>query len=175
SGGEMQEPKVEQLMGKLRRLQQVMICVFCRRLLQNKKSEEQLEQYRCEIQELKLKHRKQIRFENQLHQLIELHKNLHSVFTPERLPGEIESARNTKSQLLSAGKYLLMICSCLFASTHMIKLLHSFPFPLQFVRPRSVILTEQLKLVQLRNLDEELEEVKRQKQVEMVATETEEM
>ena len=31
----------------------------CRLLNQNKKSDELLEQYRCEIQEFKLKHRKQ--------------------------------------------------------------------------------------------------------------------
>ncbi|XP_054873622.1 synaptonemal complex central element protein 1 isoform X1 [Amphiprion ocellaris] len=155
-GGEMQEPKVEQLMGKLRKLQQGKsaleeeikelksvneslqkeletlqteayqlegdlkekeeVCsklqFHCekseqdsaRHLQQNKKSEELLEQHRCEIQELKLKHRKQrMRFENQLHQLIEQHKNLHSVFTPERLPDEIETATNAKGQLLSAG------------------------------------------------------------------------
>uniref|UniRef100_A0A3P8SZ17 Uncharacterized protein n=1 Tax=Amphiprion percula TaxID=161767 RepID=A0A3P8SZ17_AMPPE len=123
SGGEMQEPKVEQLMGKLRKLQQGM---------QNKKSEELLEQHRCEIQELKLKHRKQrMRFENQLHQLIEQHKNLHSVFTPERLPDEIETATNAKGQLLSAGKCPLMICLCSSASTHTIKHFLELVFPFQ--------------------------------------------
>lgn len=185
-GGEMQEPKVEQLTGKLRKLQQGKRALeeeikelksvseslqkeletlqteayqlegilkekeeVCSKLQfqceesdqnsgrqQNKKSEGLLEQYQCEIQELKLKHRKQrMRFENQLHQLIGQHKNLHSVFTPERLPDEIETARNTKDQLLSA---------------------------------------EKLKLAQLQNLDEELEELKRQKQSEVVATETQE-
>ncbi|XP_034747981.1 golgin subfamily B member 1 isoform X2 [Etheostoma cragini] len=162
-GGMLQEPKVEQLMGKLRRLQQVQTEAYqlegihkekeelCRKLQfqceeseqdssrqlkQNKKSEEQLEEYRCEIQELKLKHRKQrMKFENQLHQLIEQHKNLHSVFTPERLPKEIESAGNTKSQLLSA---------------------------------------EQIKLAQLHRLDEELEEMKKQKQPVTTAAETQE-
>ncbi|XP_041812003.1 uncharacterized protein si:ch211-199g17.9 [Chelmon rostratus] len=43
-----------------------------------------------------------MKFENQLHQLIEQHKNLHSIFNPERLPIEVGSAENTKSQLLSA-------------------------------------------------------------------------
>ncbi|XP_056277002.1 synaptonemal complex central element protein 1, partial [Pseudoliparis swirei] len=79
-----------------------------RHLKQNKNSEQLLEQHKCEIQELKLKHRKQrMKFENQLHQLIEQHKNLHSVFSPEMLPGEIESAENTKSQLLSAEQMKL--------------------------------------------------------------------
>uniref|UniRef100_A0A8C2WDR5 Uncharacterized protein n=1 Tax=Cyclopterus lumpus TaxID=8103 RepID=A0A8C2WDR5_CYCLU len=86
----------------------MMNCVFCRHLKQNKRSEELLEQYRCEIQELKLKHRKQrMKFENQLHQLIEQHKNLHSVFTPEMLPDEIESAENITRQLLSAEQMKL--------------------------------------------------------------------
>ncbi|XP_032391119.1 synaptonemal complex central element protein 1 isoform X2 [Etheostoma spectabile] len=187
-GGMQQEPKVEQLMGKLRRLQQgkrfleeeikelksvsdslqneletLQTEVYqlegihkekeelCRKLQfqceeseqdssrqlkQNKKSEELLEEYRCEIQEFKLKHRKQrMKFENQLHQLIEQHKNLHSVFTPERLPEEIESAVNTKSQLLSA---------------------------------------EQIKLAQLHRLDGELEEMKKQKQPVTTAAETQE-
>ncbi|XP_037651156.1 synaptonemal complex central element protein 1 [Sebastes umbrosus] len=187
-GGEMQEPKVEQMMGKLRRLQQGKRALeeeikdiksvsdslqkelatlhteayqlegihkekeeLCRKLQfqceeseqdsirqlnQNKKSEELLEQYRCEIQEFKLKHRKQrMKFENQLHQLIEQHKNLHSVFTPERLPDEIESAENTRSQLLSA---------------------------------------EQMKLAQLQLLDEELQEMEKQKQPAATAAETQE-
>ncbi|KAM8766185.1 synaptonemal complex central element protein 1 [Acanthopagrus schlegelii] len=107
-----------------------------RLLKQNKKSDELLEQYRCEIQEFKLKHRKQrMKFENQLHQLIEQHRNLHSVFTPEMLPDEILSAENIKSQLLSA---------------------------------------EQMKLSQLHRLDEELEEVKKQKQQRVTAAETQE-
>ncbi|XP_061617135.1 uncharacterized protein si:ch211-199g17.9 isoform X2 [Phyllopteryx taeniolatus] len=47
---------------------------------QNRKSEELLAQHRCEIQELKLKRRKlRMKFENQLHQLIELHKQLHAI------------------------------------------------------------------------------------------------
>ncbi|KAK0138593.1 Synaptonemal complex central element protein 1 [Merluccius polli] len=68
----------------------------------NKQSEEMLDQYRCQIQELKLKHRKlRMKFENQLHQLIEQHKNLLAIFAPERLPSEIESAENSKSQLVA--------------------------------------------------------------------------
>uniref|UniRef100_A0A665U177 Uncharacterized protein n=1 Tax=Echeneis naucrates TaxID=173247 RepID=A0A665U177_ECHNA len=82
----------------------------CRQLKQNDKSEELLKQYRYEIQEFILKHRKQrMKFENQLLQLIEQHKKLHSVFTPEKLPEEIENAEQTKWQLLSAGKYPLRI------------------------------------------------------------------
>ncbi|XP_041740991.1 synaptonemal complex central element protein 1 isoform X2 [Coregonus clupeaformis] len=71
----------------------------------NRKSEDLIEQYRCQIQETKLKHRKhRMKFENQLQQLIEQHKNLHSVFSPDRLPAEIESVENTKSQLLKAAE-----------------------------------------------------------------------
>ncbi|KAM9737766.1 synaptonemal complex central element protein 1 isoform 2-T2 [Menidia menidia] len=151
---ELREPTVEQLMGKVRRLQQVQtetyqlegihkgkedvyrkLQVQCeeseqdsdRQLKNNKASEELLERYRCEIQELRLKHRKQrMRFENQLQLLIEQHKKLHAVFAPERLPDELKNAENTKAQLLSA---------------------------------------EQQKSVQLQTLDEELEKVKN-KQVE---------
>lgn len=85
--------------------------VSCRQLKQNKKNDELLEQYNCEIQEFKLKQRKQrylvkhhwcanesinvkecewwkvittnfcrIKFENQLHQLMEQHKILNSMF-----------------------------------------------------------------------------------------------
>ncbi|XP_033980385.1 uncharacterized protein si:ch211-199g17.9 [Trematomus bernacchii] len=80
-----------------------------RQLNQNRKSEELLEQYRCEVQEFKLKHRKQrMKFENQLLHLIEQHKNLHSVFSPERLSDEITSAENRRSQLLAAGKCPLL-------------------------------------------------------------------
>ncbi|XP_033950847.1 synaptonemal complex central element protein 1 [Pseudochaenichthys georgianus] len=185
-GGGMHEPKVEQLMGKLRRLQQgkrileeeikEIKCVsdssqkelaslqteayqlegilkekeeLCRKLQfqsaeseqdsvrqlnQNRKSEELLEQYRCEIQEFKLKHRKQrMKFENQLLHLIEQHKNLHSVFSPERLPDEITSAENRRSQLLAA---------------------------------------EQMKLAQLHRLQEELEEMEKHKQRATTAAET---
>ncbi|CAJ1083515.1 synaptonemal complex central element protein 1 isoform X2 [Xyrichtys novacula] len=72
-----------------------------RQIEQNKKRDELLEQYRCEIQEIELKQRKQrMKFENQLLQLIEQHKNLFSVFGPQRLPDEIRSAENTKLQLL---------------------------------------------------------------------------
>uniref|UniRef100_A0A3P9B7L1 Uncharacterized protein n=1 Tax=Maylandia zebra TaxID=106582 RepID=A0A3P9B7L1_9CICH len=84
------------------------LCVCFRHLQLNKKSEELLEQYRYEIQDVKLKHRKlRMRFENQLHQLIDQHKNLHYVFTPERLPDELKSVENTKSQLLAAEKLKL--------------------------------------------------------------------
>ncbi|XP_039977748.1 synaptonemal complex central element protein 1 isoform X3 [Xiphias gladius] len=190
-GEETQEPKVEELIAKLRRLQQGKRALeeeieelksvsdslqkelvtlqteayqlrgiskekeeLCRKLQfqceeseqdsarqfkHNKKSEELLEQYRCEIQEFKLKHRKQrlffcrLKFENQLHQLIEQHKNLHSIFAPERLPDELESVENTKSQLISA---------------------------------------EQLKLAQLHRLSEELEDVRKQKQLGATTAET---
>ncbi|KAI3358064.1 hypothetical protein L3Q82_003074 [Scortum barcoo] len=74
-----------------------------------------------------------MKFENQLQQLIEQHRTLQAVFTPERLPDEVKSAENTKSQLLSA---------------------------------------EQMKLVQLHRLDEELEEVKKRRQLGTTAGET---
>ncbi|KAF7211172.1 synaptonemal complex central element protein 1 isoform X1 [Nothobranchius furzeri] len=97
----------------------------CRQLKKNKESKDLLEQRRCEIQEVRLKHRKlRMKFENQLQQLTEQFKQLHSVFTPERLPYELELAENTKDQLLS---------------------------------------TEQLKLSQLHQVNEELEEMKKQK------------
>ncbi|PWA15137.1 hypothetical protein CCH79_00008812, partial [Gambusia affinis] len=115
-----------------------------RQLKQNKTSEELLEHYRCEIEEVKLKHRKlrsltkkyyhnnsikqpgfnRMRFENQLMQLIEQHKQLDYVF---RLPDELKKAEDIKHQLSSA---------------------------------------EQVKLAQLDKLDEELEEAKKQKQFE---------
>uniref|UniRef100_A0A3Q0RPH2 Uncharacterized protein n=1 Tax=Amphilophus citrinellus TaxID=61819 RepID=A0A3Q0RPH2_AMPCI len=120
----MQEPKVEQLMGKLRRLKQGTVRLGCNIscLQLNKKSEELLEQYRYEIQELKLKHRKQrMKFENQLDQLIEQHKNLLYVFTPERLPDELEGAQNTKSQLLAAGKHRRALFNLVFLSHHIRK------------------------------------------------------
>ncbi|CAN9504030.1 unnamed protein product [Ophioblennius macclurei] len=79
-----------------------------RQLNQNKKLQDQLKQQVCEIQEYKLKQRKQrMRFENQVQQLMKQHKNLHSVFAPERLPEGIASAENTNRQLLSAEQLKL--------------------------------------------------------------------
>ncbi|XP_070841165.1 synaptonemal complex central element protein 1 [Chaetodon trifascialis] len=230
SAGDVRELRVEQMMGKLRRLQQgkrvleeeikeiksvsdslqnelttlqieayqlegihkekeelcrklQFQCEECeqdstRQFKQNKKSDELLEQRKCEIQELKLKHRKlRMKFENQLHQLIEQHKNLHSIFNPERLPLEIGSAENTTRQLLSAGKYPLIICAHSSTSMHAIKhlflFMHEysvFPFPLIWSCP--VILTEQMKLAELHRLSQEIEEVKKQKQAGTTAAET---
>ncbi|XP_028287439.1 synaptonemal complex central element protein 1 isoform X2 [Parambassis ranga] len=80
-----------------------------RQLNENKKSKELVEQYACEIQELKLKQRKQrMIFENQLYQLIDQHKKLNSVFTQERLPDEMASAENIKSQLSSVEELKLV-------------------------------------------------------------------
>ncbi|XP_032437574.1 synaptonemal complex central element protein 1 [Xiphophorus hellerii] len=179
-GGDLPEPKIEQLMAKLRMLQQEKrqleeevkgaqsvhddlqkeladlqteanelegihkdkkdasskLQLQCedseqdlnRQLKQNKTSEELLEHYRCEIEEVKLKHRKlRIRFENQLMQLIEQHKQLDYVFNSKRLPDELKKGEDIKHQLSSA---------------------------------------EQVKLAQLHKLDEELEEAKKQKQFE---------
>ncbi|XP_035287327.1 synaptonemal complex central element protein 1 isoform X2 [Anguilla anguilla] len=80
-----------------------------KRLLQlNSKSEALIEQYTFQIQEARLKHRKQrMKFENQLQQLIEQHKNLYSVYSPDRLPSEIESLENARSQLLKAEQVKL--------------------------------------------------------------------
>ncbi|XP_054910037.1 synaptonemal complex central element protein 1 [Poeciliopsis prolifica] len=98
-----------------------------RQLKQNKMSEELLEQYKYKIEEVKLNHRKlRMRFENQLMQLIEQHKQLDYVFNPKRLPDELKKAEDIKHQLSSA---------------------------------------EQVKLAQLHKLDEELE-TKKQKQLE---------
>ncbi|XP_041665230.1 uncharacterized protein si:ch211-199g17.9 isoform X2 [Cheilinus undulatus] len=79
-----------------------------RQLEQNKKSDELLEEHRCEIQEIKLKQRKQrMKFVNQLLILTDQHKNLFSVFSPVRLPAEIESSENSRSQLLLAEQMKL--------------------------------------------------------------------
>ncbi|KAM9493989.1 synaptonemal complex central element protein 1 isoform 2-T2 [Clarias gariepinus] len=65
--------------------------------------EDLVQQYRCQIQETKLRYRKiRIKFENQLQQLIGQHKHLYSMFTPERLPNEVQSAEYTTEQLLKA-------------------------------------------------------------------------
>ncbi|MCJ8746335.1 hypothetical protein PDJAM_G00140620, partial [Pangasius djambal] len=65
--------------------------------------EELVQQYSCQIQETKLRHRKiRMKFENQLQQLIGQHKNLCAMFTPERLPTEVQSAEYTTEQLLKA-------------------------------------------------------------------------
>ncbi|KAG7237797.1 hypothetical protein INR49_031810 [Caranx melampygus] len=158
AGGDTQEPKVEQMVSKLRRLQQgkraleeevkdiKSVSDALKKELKNLQSEAyQLEgahkekeelcrklQFQCEESE---QDSTRMKFENQLQQLIEQHKNLHSVFTPERLPVEIESAENSKCQLLSA---------------------------------------EQLKLAQLCRLDEELEDVRKQEQLGTKAAETQE-
>ncbi|XP_014843972.1 PREDICTED: synaptonemal complex central element protein 1-like isoform X2 [Poecilia mexicana] len=163
-GGDLPEPKIEQLMAKLRMLQQEKrqleeevrdaqsvhdnlqkelaeyasskLQLQCedseqdlnKQLKQNKTSEQLLERYRCEIEEVKLKHRKlRLRFENQLLQLIEQHKQLDYAFNPKRLPDELKKAEDIKRQLSSA---------------------------------------EQVKLAQLHKLDEEVEEAKKQKQFE---------
>ncbi|XP_055018280.1 synaptonemal complex central element protein 1 isoform X3 [Boleophthalmus pectinirostris] len=50
---------------------------FARQLKHNKSTEDLSEQYKCEIQAIKLKHRKlRMKFENHLYQLIEQKKNL---------------------------------------------------------------------------------------------------
>ncbi|KAL0962061.1 hypothetical protein UPYG_G00335200 [Umbra pygmaea] len=101
---------------------------------QNRRCEEIIERFRCQIQETKLKQRKQrMKFENQVQQLMEQHKSLHSLFSPDRLPSEIETVTNTKMQLLKA---------------------------------------EQLKLSQLCQLEEKIEEARRQAQRETAEAHT---
>ncbi|XP_051527434.1 synaptonemal complex central element protein 1-like isoform X3 [Myxocyprinus asiaticus] len=48
-----------------------------------------------------------MKFQNQLLQLMEQHKSLSTVFTPQRLPAEIESAVYTTEQLLKAEQQKL--------------------------------------------------------------------
>lgn len=97
--------KKEELHQKLQYQSEDLEQDFARQLKLNKSNEELSEQYKCEIQAIKLKHRKlRIKFENQLCQLIEQKKNLYSVFMADRLPAEIESAEKTKDQLLTAEK-----------------------------------------------------------------------
>ncbi|KAK5883654.1 hypothetical protein CesoFtcFv8_019957 [Champsocephalus esox] len=143
-GGGMHEPKVEQLMGKLRRLQQG------KRILEEEikeikcvsdSSQKELASLQTEAYQLEgiLKEKEELcrklQFQSaeseqdsvrQLNQnRKKQHKNLHSVFSPERLPDEITSAENRRSQLLAA---------------------------------------EQMKLAQLHRLQEELEEMEKHKQ-----------
>ncbi|XP_034560562.1 unconventional myosin-XVIIIa isoform X2 [Notolabrus celidotus] len=75
---------------------------YVRLLEQNKKSMEELEEYRSDIQLLKLTQRKQrMKFEKQLCELMEMHKSLEAVFLPKSLPDEIGRAEDTRRQLLS--------------------------------------------------------------------------
>ncbi|XP_026087510.1 synaptonemal complex central element protein 1 isoform X1 [Carassius auratus] len=79
-----------------------------RQLEQNHQKEEAVKQCCFQIQETKLKHRKiRMKFENQLQHLMEQHKNLSNVFTPKRLPAEIQSAEYTTEQLLKAEQQKL--------------------------------------------------------------------
>ncbi|XP_056336254.1 synaptonemal complex central element protein 1 [Danio aesculapii] len=79
-----------------------------RQLEQNHQKEELVKQYSFQIQETKLKHRKiRMKFENQLQQLTEQHKNLSAVFAPQRLPAEIQSAEYSTKQLLKAEQQKL--------------------------------------------------------------------
>ncbi|KAI7798812.1 hypothetical protein IRJ41_015857, partial [Triplophysa rosa] len=79
-----------------------------RQLEQNHQKDELVKQYYFQIQETKLKHRKlRMKLENRLQQLMEQHKNLSTVFTPQRLPAEIQSAEYTTEQLLKAEQQKL--------------------------------------------------------------------
>ncbi|XP_067267844.1 synaptonemal complex central element protein 1-like isoform X2 [Chanodichthys erythropterus] len=61
-------------------------------------------QLKCEDIQLEAQ---RMKFENQLQQLMEQHKNLSAVFTPQRLPAEIQSAEYTTEQLLKAEQQKL--------------------------------------------------------------------
>ncbi|XP_049457855.1 synaptonemal complex central element protein 1 isoform X1 [Epinephelus fuscoguttatus] len=91
---------------------------------EDKKKVEEVEQIRCQIEEIKFKHRKlRMKFESQLEEVIVEHKNLYKVFSPKNLLDEIARAEVRKCQLSEV---------------------------------------EQIKLTHLRNLQEKLEEMKKQ-------------
>uniref|UniRef100_A0A4W4EYI5 Uncharacterized protein n=1 Tax=Electrophorus electricus TaxID=8005 RepID=A0A4W4EYI5_ELEEL len=83
----------------------VLISKLCphRQFELKQQKEELVQQYSYQIQETKLKHRKiRMKFENQLQQLMGQHKNLCTVFAPERLPAEVQSSEYNTEQLLKA-------------------------------------------------------------------------
>uniref|UniRef100_A0A8C9TB31 Uncharacterized protein n=1 Tax=Scleropages formosus TaxID=113540 RepID=A0A8C9TB31_SCLFO len=83
----------------------------------NSKTKELIQQYTFHIQETKLKHRKlRMKFENQLQQLMDQHKHLASVYSPERLPAEVENAEKANEQLLKAGKLFFFFWASFSAS-----------------------------------------------------------
>ncbi|KAL4629384.1 synaptonemal complex central element protein 1-like isoform X2 [Arapaima gigas] len=89
--------KCEELESDLKREQQL-----------NSKTKELLQQHTFQIQETELKHRKlRMKFENQLQQLMDQHKHLSSVYSPEGLPAEVENAVKAKVQLLKAEELKL--------------------------------------------------------------------
>ncbi|XP_033493819.1 synaptonemal complex central element protein 1 isoform X1 [Epinephelus lanceolatus] len=91
---------------------------------EDKKKVEEVEQIRCQIEEIKFKHRKlRMKFESQLEEVIVEHKNLYKVFSPKNLLDEIARAEVRKCQLSEV---------------------------------------EQIKLTHLGNLQEKLEEMKKQ-------------
>ncbi|XP_049889891.1 synaptonemal complex central element protein 1 isoform X2 [Epinephelus moara] len=147
----MQEPEVEELVDKIRnmhevqteaerlegileeqeelarkvQIQQELSEQACfRQEKEDKKKVEEVEQIRCQIEEIKFKHRKlRMKFESQLEEVIVEHKNLYKVFSPKNLLDEIARAEIRKRQLSEV---------------------------------------EQIKLTHLRNLQEKLEEMKKQ-------------
>nr|XP_023659594.1 synaptonemal complex central element protein 1-like isoform X2 [Paramormyrops kingsleyae] len=71
-------------------------------------TEDLVQQYTFQIQEMKLKHRKlRMKFEGELQQLMAQHKHLYSVYSPEQLPGEIERLQKVTAQLLKAEELRL--------------------------------------------------------------------
>ncbi|XP_058234184.1 synaptonemal complex central element protein 1 [Hemibagrus wyckioides] len=97
--------EVLKLQGILNEKEGIVNCTISKQSELRQQKEELVQQYCCQIQETKLRHRKiRMKFENQLLQLIGQHKNLYTMFTPERLPTEVQSAEYTTEQLLKAEK-----------------------------------------------------------------------
>ncbi|XP_033493820.1 uncharacterized protein LOC117264107 isoform X2 [Epinephelus lanceolatus] len=147
----MQEPEVEELVDKIRNMHEVQTeaerlegileeqeelarkvqiqrelseQACFRQEQEDKKKVEEVEQIRCQIEEIKFKHRKlRMKFESQLEEVIVEHKNLYKVFSPKNLLDEIARAEVRKCQLSEV---------------------------------------EQIKLTHLGNLQEKLEEMKKQ-------------
>ena len=80
--------------------------------------------------------------------------NDNPVQTTERLPTEIETVENTRSHLLTAGMVLFTMYLCVMSWNEVSVSVISDTFLVLFV--------EQLKLLQLRHLQEELDELTKQ-------------
>ncbi|XP_062869474.1 synaptonemal complex central element protein 1-like isoform X2 [Trichomycterus rosablanca] len=124
------EPKIEELLSKLRNLQQAKRVIEeelkealsltntlqdeenalatevakLQGILNEKEETCRSLQYKCEDLE---QESQRMKFENQLQQLIGQHKSLSTVFTTERLPTEVHSAEYTTEQLLKAEHQIL--------------------------------------------------------------------
>ncbi|XP_053531402.1 synaptonemal complex central element protein 1 isoform X2 [Ictalurus punctatus] len=125
--GREKDLKIEELLSKLRKLQQVKLVLeeevkealsLCSTLrdednaltaeilqLQGilSEKEETCRSLQFKLEDLEQESQK-MKFENQLQQLIGQHKNFCTLFTPERIPTEIQSAEYATEQLLKAEK-----------------------------------------------------------------------